>query len=71
MDRLAELRGRRVTAVARYLGVDEDLEAGALTLVGGGAMLGDAIVLGGVLIAGGAAIIALSERRDRMRGAVA
>ena len=58
-----------MTAVARYLGVDEDLEAGALTLVGGGAMLGDAIVLGAVLICAGAAIIAISENRTRMRGA--
>ena len=58
-----------MTAVARYLGVDEELEAGLLTLVGGGVMLTEIVFSGFLMILGGAALVALSSD-TRMRGAV-
>ena len=50
-----------MTALARYFDVDEDLEAGAVTLAGGLLMLGDSVVTGGALVVGGASILALRE----------
>ena len=67
---MAELRRRRVKAVARYLGVDDELEAGLLALVGGGMMLHEIVVSGLVMIVGGAILLGLSSN-TRMRGAVA
>jgi hypothetical protein len=56
-----------VTAVARYFGFDEDLEAGAITLAGGVAMLGEAVPLGISLVLLGALVLLVSEKTE-LRG---
>ena len=67
MDRLAESPEGRVTAVARRLGLDEDLEAGFVTLIGGMAMLAEAVLIGISLVFLGALVLLLSEKTE-LRG---
>jgi hypothetical protein len=57
-----------VTAVARRLGLDEDLEAGFVTLTGGLAMLAEAVPLGISLVFLGGLVVLLSEKTE-LRGA--
>ena len=56
-----------MTAVARYFDLDEDLEAGAITLVGGVAMLAEAVPIGISLVMLGAFVLLLSEKTE-LRG---
>lgn len=57
-----------MTAVARRLGLDEDLEAGFVTLAGGLAMLADKVEVGISLVLLGALVLLLSEKTE-LRGA--
>jgi hypothetical protein len=56
-----------VTAVARRLGLDEDLEAGFVTLTGGLAMLADKVEVGISLVLLGGLVVLLSEKAE-LRG---
>lgn len=57
-----------MTAVARYFDLDEDLEAGAITIAGGVAMLAEAFPIGISLVFLGALVLLLSEKTE-IRGA--
>ena len=56
-----------MTAVARYFDLDEDLEAGAVTLAGGVLMLAEAVPIGIALVLLGALVLLLSEKTE-LRG---